>query len=75
MSDLDKIVKNVDYNQNFRKMSIWVKNCKYLDFGQNFDLVNIDVNLVLVKIDENIDFGKNCRKILILVNIYGKSRF
>ena len=31
--------------------------------------------LILVKIDENIDFVQNCRKILILVNIFGKSRF
>ena len=31
--------------------------------------------LILVEIDENIDFGQNCRKILILVNIFGKSRF
>ena len=30
---------------------------------------------ILVKIHENLDFGQNSRKILILVNIFGKSRF
>ena len=30
---------------------------------------------ILVKINENLDFGENCRKISILVNILGKSRF
>ena len=30
---------------------------------------------ILVKIYENQDFGQNCRKILILVNIFGKFRF
>ena len=28
-----------------------------------------------VKINENLDFGQNCRKILILVNIFVKSKF
>ena len=41
MSILDKIVENVDYNQNFRKMSIWVK------------IANI---LILVKIVEKFRF-------------------
>ena len=30
---------------------------------------------ILVKINKNLDFGQNSRKILILVNIFGKSRF
>ena len=30
---------------------------------------------ILVKIHENLDFGQNCRKILILVNIFVKSQF
>ena len=67
MSILDKIALNVDYNQNFRKMSSWLNIGKYLDFGQNFRktsiLVDIDENLDLVKIDE----------ISILVKIVGKS--
>ena len=28
--------------------------------------------LILVKIHENLDFAQNCRKIMILVNIYGE---
>ena len=30
---------------------------------------------ILVKIHENLDFSQNSRKILILVNIFGKSGF
>ena len=30
---------------------------------------------ILVKIDENLDFGQNCRKILILVQFVENSRF
>ena len=30
---------------------------------------------ILVAINENLDFGQNSGKILILVNIFGKSRF
>ena len=30
---------------------------------------------ILDKNYENLDFGQNCLKILILVNIFGKSRF
>ena len=42
-------------------MSILVKIFKYVDF-------------VKKKI-KNLDFGQNCRQIMILVNIFGKSRF
>ena len=38
-------------------------------------LVNIYENLVLVKVYENLGFGQIVEKILILVNIFGKSRF
>ena len=34
--NLDKTAENVDYIQNFRKMSIRVNICKYLDSGQNY---------------------------------------
>ena len=30
---------------------------------------------ILVEIRENLDFGQNSRIIMILVNIFGKSRF
>ena len=30
---------------------------------------------ILVKINEKLDFGQNCRKILILLNIFWKFRF
>ena len=36
--DLDNIAENVDYSENFRKMSIWFKICKYPEFVQNFGL-------------------------------------
>ena len=41
MSILDKIAENIDYSQNFRKLSIWVK------------IANI---LILVKIVEKFRF-------------------
>ena len=58
MSISDKIAKNVDYSQNFRKMSIGV---------------NFHENLVFwSKLSENLDLGQHFRKISILVNIFGK---
>ena len=42
MSILVKIAENVDYSENFRKMSTWVKICKYLDFGQKLFSKNLD---------------------------------
>ena len=52
------------------KISILVKNIERFRFWSIFTEISI-----LVKIDENLDFGQNCRKILILVNIFGKSWF
>ena len=52
------------------KISILLINVEQFRFWSIFTEI-----LILVKIDENLDFGKNCRKILILVNIFGKSRF
>ena len=60
-------------------MSISVKIFKYLDLVKivkNFRFWSIFMEIsIWVKIVENLDFGQNCRKILILVNIFGKSRF
>ena len=68
-------------------MSIWVKICKYLDLGQNFEkfrfwsifmkiliLVKIHENLDcgIWNLSENYDLGQHFRKISILVNIFGK---
>ena len=64
-------------------MSIWVKICKYVDFGQKYPktsfFVKIFDNIFLVKfveksqiwsnLSKNLDFGQNCRKISILVEI------
>ena len=52
------------------KISILVKNVEKFRFWSIFTEIS-----TLVKIDENLDFGQNFRKILILVNIFGKSRF
>ena len=87
--DLDKIAVNVDCNQNFGNMSIWVNICKYLDFGQNFRKISIlskFANMLIlvkkypkilffVKIFRNIDFSENCRNISNLVKFVEKSRF
>ena len=55
MSILDNILKkDIDYSQIFRKMSMWVKICKYLDFGQNCRKISF-----FMKIYENLDFGQN----------------
>ena len=52
------------------KISILVKNVENFRFWSMFTAISI-----FVKIDETIDIGQNCRKILILVNIFGKSQF
>ena len=80
MSTLDKIAENVDYSQNFRKkhrfgskfanISMLVKIFENFRFWSKFLKISI-----LVKIYESLDFGQYCRKIMILVNILGKSRF
>ena len=45
--------KNVDFSKkNSEKISIWVKICKYLNFGQKFRKLSI-----LVNIYENLDLG------------------
>ena len=69
-----KYMKNLDWCQNFRnmsilakiqkKMAILVKIFENLDFGEYF--LNTSI---LVKIFENIDCGQNFRKIPILVKI------
>ena len=67
---LDKIEENVDYSQNFRKMSILAKICKYFDFGQNLLKSRFWTQFMKISI-----LVKIVEKILILVNIFGKSRF
>ena len=76
MSILDKIAENVDYNQIFRKISIWVKICKYLDFGQkkseNFDFGQyLWKSRFWWKLSENLALGHHFWKISILVKIFG----
>ena len=71
MSILDKIAENADYSENFRKMSIWVQNSKYLEFDKKFPKksgfsLKFSKILTSVKIAENVKF----RKILILVKIH-----
>ena len=60
---LDKIAENVDYSENFRKMSTWVKICKYLEFSQNFQksrfLLKFSKILISAKIVENSEISKN----------------
>ena len=47
MSISEKIAKNVDYSQNFRKVSIWVNNIhENLDFDQNCRKILILVNIL-----------------------------
>ena len=69
--------KNVDFSKSFRKMSIWVKFCKY--FGRNFRKSRFWSKFskisILGKIFENIDFGEVCPKISNMVKIIEKSRF
>ena len=49
------------------KTSILVKNVEKCRFWS----ISTEIS-ILVKIDENLDFGQKYRKILILVNIFGK---
>ena len=60
-------------------MSIWVKICKYQDFGLNLQKISIWVKILKIliwshfveksqmyyKFSKNIDFGQTYRKILI----------
>ena len=46
MSISEKIAKNVDYSQNFRKVSIWVNMHGNLDFDQNCRKILILVNIL-----------------------------
>ena len=62
--------ENLDFDQNFVKILIFVKILSNLYFGQNYRKISI-----LVKKNENLAFGMNFRKIWILVWIFGKSRF
>ena len=72
-----KICKYIDLVKNFqlefgqicRKPWFWSKLSKISN------LVSIYENLELVRVYDNFGFGQNCRKILILVNIFGKFRF
>ena len=89
MSICVKICKYFDFGQNCRQISILVniygnlefgkKNHENLDFGQiyrKFRIWSVFMKIsILVRVYENFGFDQNCRKILILVNISGKSRF
>ena len=67
MSILDKTAENVDYIQI---ISILVKIVKNVDFGQY-----LWKSRFWSKFMKNSILVKNCRKIFILVNNFGKSRF
>ena len=54
------------------EISILVKMDENLDFGKNYRKFRI--GQILVRVYENFGFGQICRKILILINIFGKSR-
>ena len=74
---------NPDFGQNFWKMSIWVKICKYVDLGQIFPKISILVKIfenidfgdmveksqIWKNLSKNLDFGQTCRKLSILVKI------
>ena len=62
-----KLLLNVDYRQTLRTMSILVKICKYLDFGEFVRNISLSVNIY-----ENLE---NFRKISILDKRTGNSRF
>ena len=72
----EKKYKNFGLGKNFRKMSIWVKICKYQDFGPNFQKISIWVKILKILIWSH--FVKKCRfgskfaNIKILVWIYKK---
>ena len=64
-------------------MSIWIKICKYVDFGQKYPkyrflskFLKISILVKIVgksqiwsNLSKNVDFGQNCRKFSILVKI------
>ena len=52
----ERNLENVDFDQNFRKISISVPNFENLDFGQNTRKISISI-----KIFENLDFGPKFR--------------
>ena len=61
-------------------MLIIIKFFEKYRFGSKFANISILVKKslkisILVNIYENLDFGENCRKILLLGTIFGKSRF
>ena len=57
-----KFSPHLGFGKNFRKISIWVKICKYVDLGQKLPKISI-----WVKIFDSIDFGEKCRKISNLI--------
>ena len=77
---LIKIVGNSRFWSKLTKMSISDKTAKNLliivKIFEKFRFVSIFMKIsILVKIHEDLDFGQNCRKILILDNIFVKSQF
>ena len=65
-----KFFETVHFGQNLQNISISVKIFEKFRFWSIFMEISIfDKNY------ENLDFGQNCLKILILVNIFGKSWF
>ena len=68
--------KNFDFGLYLCKSQSWSKFMKISILVKNVEKFDILTEIsILVKIDENLDFSQNCRKILILVSIFEKSRF
>ena len=80
-----KIFDNVNFGEDFRKISILITIFENLDYCQFFWKISIWSNFrkfpIYVKLSKNLNYGQNCRKIAILVEIgenfkiFDKSRF
>ena len=74
-----KCSKNLDFNGNFRKMSILVEIFEIVDLGRNIRQISILVEIfeksgICSKFLKNLEFGRNLRKISHFVEIFEKSQ-